>query len=645
VPTTRRLAAIMFTDMVGSTASAQVNETEALQLRDEQEDLVRRMLVIHEGREVKTMGDGFLVEFRSALHAVQCAIDIQQHVRQRNSQKDRTPIELRIGIHLGDVEERGTDIVGDSVNIASRLEPLAETGGICVSEPVFGQVHNKIPARFEKLDSPKLKNVRFPMDVYRVHVPGVASTVGGEADATVRVAVLPFANISPDPKDGYFADGLTEEIISELSRNVRLRVIARTSVLRYKDAPRSVEEIGKELRVGVVLEGSVRKAGNRIRITAQLIDSSTQEHLWSEQFDRDLTDIFEVQSEIAKRVAGLLVGRLGEAAPRGRPPTKDLDAYSAYLRARSLWNQRSTESVLEALGIFKQAISKDPAFAQAYSGLADCYSILADRSEITWSDGGPKARAAARRAIELNPDLAEPHASLGLVLNSYGEWDPAEREFQRAIELAPGYASAHQWYFLLLVANGRMEEAEKELAEAEQADPLSPIILGNIAQFASFRGRDDEAVRKWDQAMEVGPGLRDWFLFSKTAFYTRRERLQEAEASLRNLETLLASSGARADVDRIWMPAALHAMLGRKERALQALEMLPTIVQSGQATASEVAAVCAGLGDLDRCYDWLFRSLDALRNALYNIRIHPLYEPIRADARFSELLRRCGVRA
>ena len=645
MPAVRRLTAIMFTDTVGSTTTAQANETLALRLRDEQHELVRPVFSSHGGREVKSMGDGFLVEFSSALRAVECAIDIQRRIHQRNSQKGRPFIELRIGIHLGDVEERGSDIVGDSVNVASRLEPLADPGGICISEPVFGQVRNKIPNQFQKLDSPRLKNVQFPLDVYQVIL---SSTEGPAVTRTLdmtRVAVLPFSNISPDPNDAYFADGLTEEVISELSRNIGLRVIARTSVMRYRDAPKSVKDIGRELQVGVVLEGSVRKAGNRIRITAQLIDSASEEHLWSERFDRDFTDIFEIQSEIAKNVAAALGVRLAGVQVRGRPPTRNLDAYSQYLKGRSLWNQRSTESVYRALGEFEQAASKDPSFAQAYSGIADCYSILTDRSEMAWSEARPKAMAAALKAVELSPELAEPHASLGLIFHTGAQWESAEREFRRAIELAPGYASAHQWYFLLLVATGRLEEAGTELTRATEADPLAPIIIANAAQFAAFHGRDLDAVKLWDQAIELAPGLRDWFLFSKTAFYARRGRREEAEASLRDLASLLEKNGTPSELDRIWMLATLQAMLGRPEQAHTALELLPPLLDQGRVTPLEIASVYAGLGDIDHCYEWLYHSIEALYVNIYNVRLHPLYDGVRADHRFAELLRACRVQS
>ena len=275
----------MFTDMFGSTASAQANEVESLKLRDEQADLVRPIFSAHRGREIKSMGDGFLVEFDSALHAVQCAIDVQQHLRERNSQPGAVPIQLRIGIHLGDVEHRESDIFGDAVNIASRIESTSDPGGLSISSQVFEQVRNKISNRLESLPPTTLKGVQMPIKVYRVVLPwtGPDASTG---DGPSGLAVLPFTNISPEQRDEYIADGLTEELITVLSQLRDLRIISRTSVMLYKATPKSATQIGAELGVSSLLEGSVRKAGNHLRITAQLIDTRSDRHLWSQTFDR-----------------------------------------------------------------------------------------------------------------------------------------------------------------------------------------------------------------------------------------------------------------------------------------------------------------------------------------------------------------------
>src|SRR5580658_84758 len=337
---TRHLAAIMFMDIVGFTALAHAHESDALQVLDRHNQLLRPFFARFHGREVKTMGDAFLVEFGSALEATNCAVEIQLRLREQ-LRTSPTPdrVQIRIGVHLGDVVESNGDLLGDAVNIASRIEPLAEPGGICISGPVYDQVQNKVEMRFERIDSPGLKNVQMPIPVYRVVLDAEPSPTGTGPVATEvlrRLAVLPFTNMSPDPQDEFFADGLTEEIITELSRIPRLRVIARTSVMRYKSAPKPIREVGSELRVGYVLEGSVRKAGQRIRITTQLIDAATEEHLWADRFDRDLADVFAVQDDIATSVAGALDLRLRSTGSAARQGPVNVEAYTLYLRGRFL---------------------------------------------------------------------------------------------------------------------------------------------------------------------------------------------------------------------------------------------------------------------------------------------------------------------
>ena len=279
----RRLAAVMFTDMVGYTALTQSNESLALEILDRHNRLLRPIISKYRGKEIKTIGDSFLVEFDSAVDAVKCAIEIQTFLRDYNtSSGEEWRIKLRIGIHLGDVVHKQGDIFGDAVNIASRIEPLASPEGICVSEQVFDQVRNKVSYQFSKLEEKELKNVRYNVDVFKIILPWDSSATSFQDKKPVpsnRIAVLPFTNISPDPSDEYFADGMTEEIIDRLSQVKGLRVIARTSVMNYKKKERKVSEIGSELGVQTLVEGSVRKAGNRIRVTAQLIDTATEEHL------------------------------------------------------------------------------------------------------------------------------------------------------------------------------------------------------------------------------------------------------------------------------------------------------------------------------------------------------------------------------
>ncbi|MCI4355240.1 MAG: adenylate/guanylate cyclase domain-containing protein, partial [Thermoplasmata archaeon] len=438
----RRLAAIMFTDWVGFTTLTQSNEQHALTLLEIHQRLLRPVFPRYHGTEIKTIGDAFLVEFDSALEATGCAIEIQRLLHDHNaSAASADRIRLRIGIHLGDVVHVDGDVMGDAINVASRIEPLAEPGGICLSDPVAAQVRNRISNSLTKLPAHELKNVRFPIDVYKVELAWNAPPTDPSGSGNARrLAVLPLANMSADPQDAFFADGLTEEIITELSKVAGLRVIARTSVLRYADGTKSVAEIGKELRVSTVLEGSVRRAGNRVRVTAQLIDATSEEHLWAEKYDRELDDIFAIQSEVAKAVAVALGVALPAPVVAPVRPPPSLAAFKPYVRGRSLWNRRTTEHVEAALRSFEEALTLDPEFAEALSGIADCYSILVDRGALPPGDGGPKAKAAAERAIAIDETIAEAHASLGLALDRERAWPEAEREYRRAIELNPMYA-------------------------------------------------------------------------------------------------------------------------------------------------------------------------------------------------------------
>lgn len=643
----RRLAAIMFTDMVGFTALTQRDEAAALHLLQRHHQVLRPFFRRFRGREIKTIGDSFLVEFDSALDATNCAIEIQ---RSLHESEDSTPaaerFHLRIGIHLGDVVHTKSDVLGDAVNIASRIEPLAPPGGICLSEQVFDQVHNKLVAPLLELGPHDLKNVDFPTAIYRVILPW---ELPGSAAPKVanrlrqRLAVLPFANLSPDPNDGFFADGLTEEILTELARLPGLRVIARTSVMRYRGTTKTVEEVGRELQIGTVLEGSVRKAGNRIRVTTQLIDTGSQEHLWAERFDRDFTDIFEIQTDIARHVAEALGVRLQGAALEERTPTQNMEAYTAYLRARALWNRRSSLSVREALKLFQEASRLDPKFALPHTGIADCYSILLDRNELPWSEVGPKALVSAQSAIELAPNLAEAHASLGLALSHHYRWDEAGRELRRAIDLAPGYAMGHHWLYLHLVTMGRYDEAGAEIARAEEVDPLSSIVLFNAGNYLGFRGRIDDAVTKWSRAIELGTGLADWIYVAKGLLLAGEGQTAEAAAARQDLQAMIDRGEVSAATDRIWLPALLDAALGRKDRARAGLAALLPLVPTGEVMAGEIATLYGALDDLDPFFEWLDRAIAEHSFSPANLRLSPALQRARRDPRFAVALRAMGL--
>ncbi|MBI3841497.1 MAG: adenylate/guanylate cyclase domain-containing protein, partial [Thaumarchaeota archaeon] len=365
----RRLAAIMFTDLVGYTRLAQADESLALELLEEHRALLRPTFPAHGGTEVKTIGDAFLVEFKSALDAVLCAVELQKKMAERNlGPSGPRKLELRVGIHLGDVVHGSGDVYGDAVNVASRIEPLAEPGGICITQHVYDHIRNKSELEFSKLGEIELKNVELPVGVYKVIMSWNAQSREEGRAPRERLAVLPFVNISPDPDDEYFADGLTEELISKFSEVGQLKVIARTSVMNYKKKEKKASEIGRELGVGSIVEGSVRKAGTRIRVTVQLIDARTEEHIWASNYDKELDDIFAIQSDVASRVAGSISAKVFPAPQR--KDTDDAEAYTMYIRAMQLFHESTEPSLREALALFERAVSRDPKFVRAYAGIS-----------------------------------------------------------------------------------------------------------------------------------------------------------------------------------------------------------------------------------------------------------------------------------
>ena len=635
----RRLAAIMFTDTVGYTASVQTDEARTLESLRQQGDLLRPLLVAHHGREIKSTGDGFLVEFDSALKATQCAVDIQRRIYERNAEGALAPIQIRIGIHLGDVVQSGQDILGDAVNIAARIEPVAEPGGICVSGAVREQVWNKIPDKLEKLPPTALKGLHVPMDIYRVVLPWNVAAPSSPRSGPTRLAVLPFANISPDPKDEYFADGLTEELITVLSQLRELRVIARTSVTPYKSTSKGVSQIGAELGVDAVLEGSVRKAGDELRITVQLIDVGTQEHTWANTYDRKLEKVFAVQAEIARQVADALkVGlRAAEEARLESRPTVLPDSYLAYLKGRTFMHRITEDSFEAAKAQFELAISLDPENAAAHSGLADVTHMLGNwHTDIPQSRLDETGRRLVARAIELDPKLAEAHTSLATFLWDSFDYLAAEKEFKLALSLNPSYSLAHAWYGALLEDEGRVDEALIEFGLAEGADPLSPRNLVLFATLLVWLGRFEEALVKIQKAGELvhfGLGYHN----ELSEYYFARSDLP---ACLKELD--LCEEMDPRPAGKMLFRAWSHALSGEKERAKALLREIGTLDRSAQMEGA-VARLYAEIGDLDECFRLLERRVKDRLIYFQPWRLDPRREHVRRDPRFHGLLKEMNL--
>jgi len=427
----------MFTDIVGYSAMSQKNEALALELLEYHREVLREIFNIHEGNEIKTIGDAFLVEFGSALDAVNCSIEIQHKLYEYNSScgKDRN-IFLRIGIHVGDVVHRKGDIYGDGVNISSRLEPLAQPGGICISEDVARQVQNKLSVSLEKMSKQALKNIDLPVEIYQIQLhesPKIAT----KAEVN-KLAVLPFENMSPDRETDYFSDGLTEELIMHLSRIKELQVVSRTTIMQYKNAQKDMHTLGHELNARYILEGSVRRHRDDLRITAQLIDVKTDSHLWAETYKGNMADVFDIQESVAKQIVQAMRLTLtpAEEVALGKRATLNTEAFDFNLHAREFLFRSSKSYLLSAVDLFQEAIKLDPRYAGAYAGLGEAYAIIYvwhDKKEA-WLD---KAMDAALKALMYDNTSSEGYAALGLVYYCKREHDEAITAIEKSIELDP----------------------------------------------------------------------------------------------------------------------------------------------------------------------------------------------------------------
>ena len=629
----RRLAAIMFTDIAGYTALTRRDESLSMRLLEEHRAVVRPFFPKHGGREVKTIGDAFLVEFGSALEAVRCAYDIQQSLHELNNNRPAdVRVEIRAGIHLGDVIHSHGDVYGDAVNVASRIEPLATPGGICISEQVHDHVKNKLEFPMISLGRRELKNVGEAVEVFRVVLPWEKqeTTAGLSLDKN-RIAVLPFANMSPDPADEYFADGMTEELIDRLAQVKQLKVIARTSVMSYKKKDKRAGEIAKELLVGSLVEGSVRKAGNRVRVTVQLIGAGTEEHLWSSHFDGSLDDIFAVQSEIAEKVAGELKVQLlePEKASLEKKPTENTEAYSNFLRGRELYREGSVPSLRQALKLFERAVELDPSFARAQVGLAECHQYLATVGYEPPDVMLPAVKASLKLALELDPDLAEAHASLAVLHLNEDDLPATEMEARRALELNPSLPEAYRQLHEVAGIKGEPEEMVRDMETAYRLDPITPnyIFLLGYAYFNT--GREHEALEHWRKTEHLAPSAT---YQSMTDYYLSKGDIGKARELHAKYEKL------RPDSPRgTYMGGFIDAMAGDREKALQAIRKIEE-AKMGPVAYNYVAYVYHALGDMDRCFENLNRALEEHVIFAMFVMYSPLLARAREDTRYKELV-------
>ena len=610
----RRLAAILAADVVGYSRLMGANESGTLAALDTlRAEFINPKLSEHQGRTVKLTGDGMLVEFPSVVNAVTCATELQVGMRQRNANaaQDRR-IEFRIGVNVGDVIVQEDDLFGDGVNVASRLEGIAPVGGIAVSQAVRDHIGKRLDVTFEDMGERRLKNIEQPVRVYSISLDRSFAREMDDAASVSHVekpsiAVLPFINMSGDPEQEYFSDGITEDIITDLSKVSGLSVVARNTVFTYKGKSVKVPDVARELGVEFVVEGSVRKAGSRVRVTGQLINGKDDRHVWADRYDRDLTDIFAIQDEITHAIVEQLKVKLlpQEKKSIAQAPTDNVEAYTYYLRGRQFMQRHSKSNYQLARRMFAKAVELDSLYARAYAGIADCDSFLFLHYHLEASVDSILATSA--KALSLDDKLAEAHASRGLAFSLDRRYDEATSEFEKAIGLDPNSFEAHYFYGRACVTQGKFERAATvfERAAENKPDDYQSVCLLIIVYRSLGRERDSENAA--------------------------RRGVERAERAL-----ISHPEDARA----AYLGANALAVLGERDRAREWAARALAIDPDDVLIQYNVACVYSLLGDIDQAFDLLERLLPNAGHELRRgwIKHDSDLDPLRSHQRYQKIL-------
>jgi TolB-like protein/class 3 adenylate cyclase len=676
----RKLAAILSADVVGYSRLMAEDEAGTIRTLTAYREAIGSLVQQHHGRVVDSPGDNLLAEFPNALDAVQGAVEIQGVLRVRNQSlpEDRRML-FRIGVHLGDITTEGDRVYGDGINIAARLEGLADAGGICISANVYDQVRHRLELGYDDLGEQEVKNLPDPVRVFRVNLkaevaaPGAPSrswrrtvlaaallvllgavTVVGwrmfagrlleptaaAIPSSIRsIAVLPLENLSGDPAQEYFADSMTEALIGDLAKLGSLSVISRTSVMRYKQSDKSLPEIAKELNVDGVVEGTVMRAGDRVRITAQLIDARNDTHLWSNRYDRELSDVLALQSEVARAVAEQVRLELTSEEQAALTASRPVDprAYDAYLRGLQL---RGPTSLVAAWGPpavaqFEQAVALDPDFAEGYAALAVARRTLGVSGfERRYRSELPKAREAAQRALELDDRLGGAHAVLGWV-RLYYDWDfpGARRASERALQLSPSDPAAlksYQWY--LLWVEGRAKEALDLSERLLRVAPFDPYYRSDRFRLFHFARQYERALEEVERVRELDPDFVDVDI-ANTYF-----ALGQIEEGFREQIAFWERCGAPCD----WQLEAQERgwAEGGWDGALRA--WLEAAMERGGYSPWMIALNYTLIGETDEAFAWLERAYRDRDPLMVALRADARFDPLRSDPHFDDLLRRMG---
>jgi TolB-like protein/class 3 adenylate cyclase/Tfp pilus assembly protein PilF len=640
---TRMLAAIMFTDMVGYTTLMQKDEHTAKADRDRHRKVFEALILTHQGTIIQYYGDGTLSIFSSAVEAANCAVEIQIEMHKKPQ------IPLRIGIHIGDIVYDDEGVYGDGVNVASRIETLSVPGGVLISDKLNDELYSHPELKTKSLGKFELKNVNRPIEIFTIKEEGLVVPTARELkvkkiDSVKSIAVLPFLNMSTDPENEYFSDGITDEILNALTKVDGLLVTSRTSSFAFKGKSKDIRQIGTKLGVNTVLEGSVRKVGNKVRITAQLINSLDGYCIWSKVYNRELEDIFEVQDEISAKIANTLREKLTGNEKKERmvlAPTKNLKAYNLYLKGIYHFNKWTPDGALKGIEFLKKTIEIEPDYAQPYSSLAYCYTMLGVMGRLSSKIAFSKAKENALKSLRLNENLVGAHLSLALI-QLLDEWnlDSACKSFQRALELSPGLGGVHHAYYAYLIAVKRFDEAIKEMKLAVQIDPLSLPINNSLAEAYMYAGKYNIALKQINKTLEFEPTFR-------TAVETKgwiHIHLGETEKAIEIFKDFTDLTKTPLPLKgRIGLGYA-YAKAGRINDAKECIRKMQEREKKDKDASlnMDYLVIYMGLGDFDKVFHYLEKALNE-DSSLYFLRVHPSAESIRKDPRYKELMNKYGL--
>lgn len=637
----RLLAAIMFADMVGYTRLMQEDEQKAKDLRDRQRNIIDSCILKHRGQVMQYYGDGTLSMFGSALDAVNCASEIQL----RLSEEPKVP--LRIGIHIGDVVYDDEGIYGDAVNIAARVQSLGTPGSVMISGKVFDEIKNHPGIKVRAFGEHDLKNVFAPVGIFAlankgIEVPNQSHVQDITGSNQNSVAVLPFANFSPDPENEYFSDGITEEIINSLVRVKGLQVASRTSVFAFKNTQKDIRQIGKELNVATILEGSVRQAGNRVRVTAQLINTDDGFHVWSENFDREMKDIFGVQDEISQKIANKLETNFTFDTDRKlyEASTDSVVAYNAYLQGLYYWNKRTPESVLKSIEYYEKAIKTCSTYTNAYSGLANAYTFLGTIGHMQGKEAFTKAQDYAIKSLSLNHSRADSYIALGYV-NLFFKWDfdEADSNFRKAITLEPENEEARIAFSFYNRIIGRFDKMIYQSKAAVKIAPLSLPALLDLARAQSLVNNFDEALRLYNKIIDLDPNFRAAYE-GKALVYAEMEDFDEALKQAKKYVKLI--KGPNKGGTQL---GYIAARMGKEKQALEYIELIKKrqLEQPELNLSLDFAVLYAGLDDPDNMFLHLNNAIDKKLGSILLINSIPSFSKFNKDPRFIAILNKIGL--